>query len=95
MLRNFVIIKHITDNGKYLFRVPKSISLEAGDKVVCDTRQGNDQMGVCLCDSFLANPETMYPLFQTREENMKWVTGKVEVEKFAEAREDEEYEEDE
>ena len=93
MLKNFVIIKHLNDNGKYLFRVPNGISLEAGDKVVCDTCKGNDQIGVCLCDSFLADPETMYTLFATKESNMKWITGKVEIEKFSEAREEEEYKE--
>ena len=46
MLKNFVIIKHLQDGGKYLFMVPKKIDLEAGDKVMCDTSRGADQLGV-------------------------------------------------
>jgi len=89
MLKNYVIVKHFTDSGKYLFRVPKSISLEAGDNVVCDTSRGPNQFGVCCCDSFLANPDVIMPLFGTCEKSMKWVTGKVEYEKFTEAQEEE------
>lgn len=94
MLKNYVIIKHIENSGKFLFRVPMGISLEAGEKVVCDTSRGGDQLGVCCCDSFLARPEVIMPLFGTQAQKMKFVTGKVEYEKFAEAQEDEEYDED-
>lgn len=93
MLKNFVIIKHMEGSGKFLFRVPKGVSLSAGDKIVCDTRCGNDQLGVCCCDSFLARPEVIMPLFGTSEKQMKFVTGKVEYEKFAIAQGDEEYDE--
>lgn len=89
MLKNFVIIMHFENSGKYLFRVPKKIDLEAGEKVVCDTRRGSDQLGVCCCDSFLAKPEVVCPLFGTTPENLRFVTGKIEYEKFAEAQEDE------
>ena len=89
MVKNFVIVKHISDNGKYLFRVPKGVLLEAGDKVVCDTSHGKDQLGVCCCDSFLADPEVVNPLFGTSAKNNKFVTGKVEYEKFENAMEDE------
>ena len=92
MLKNFVIIKHISDNGKYLFKVPKKISLEAGDKVVCDTSRGNDQLGVCCCDSFLADPKIVCPLFGTQPKVLKYVTGKVEYEKFEDAMEEDEEE---
>lgn len=93
--KNFVIIKHIQDSGKYLFRVPKSIHLEAGDKVVCDTSRGSDQLAVCCCDSFLADPDVVNPLFGTTAKNNKFVTGKVEFEKFEIAKEEEEEEEEE
>ena len=93
MLKNFVIVKHITDSGKYLFYVPKKISLEAGDKVVCDTARGGDQLAVCCCDSFLADPEVIIPLFGTQPCKMRYVTGKVEYEKFEEEKEEDEYEE--
>ena len=85
ILKKFVIVKHLQDNGKYLFKVPKSILLEAGDKIVCDTSRGNDQLGVCCCDSFTADQEMMCSLFGTQPGKLKYVTGKVEYEKFAEA----------
>ena len=94
MLKNFVIIKHVADcgNAKYLFRVPKAVSLEAGDKVVCDTSIGTDQLGICCCDSFLSKPEIVCPLFGTNESKMKFVTGKVEYEKFENLNEEDEEE---
>ena len=93
MLKNFVIVKHINDNGKYLFRVPNKIDLEAGDKVVCNTARGSDQLGICCCDTFLAEPDVIMPLFGTCEKNMKYVTGKVVYNIFENALEDEEDEE--
>lgn len=94
MLKNFVIIKHIQDGGKYLFRVPKGVNLEAGDKIVCDTSRGTDQMGVCCCDSFMADPEIVCPLFGTQPKNLRYVTGIVDYRKFEYAMEEEEEEND-
>ena len=94
MLKNFVIVKHIQDSGKYLFYAPKKYFLQAGDKIVCDTSRGNDQLGVCCCDSFLADPEVVCPLFGTQPKAMRRVTGKVTYDLFKEAyAEDEEEEE--
>lgn len=93
MLKNFVIVKHLENSGKYLFFVPKKISLSAGDQIVCNTKYGEDQLGVCCCDSFLAKPEVVCPLFGVSENNMKYVTGRVEYERFEEALEEEEYDE--
>jgi len=89
MLKQFVIVKHLQDNGKFLFYVPKSVSLEAGDRVVCDTSRGGDQLGVCCCDSFLSKPEVMCPLFGTQESKMKYVKGRVFFMEFDEDEEDE------
>ena len=93
MLKNMVIVKHLQDNGKFLFYVPKSISLTAGEKVVCDTSRGKDQLAACCCDSFLGDPDVVCPLFGTQPSIMKYVTGKVEYERFEEALNEEEYEE--
>ena len=90
MLKNFVIVKHLQDNGKFLFYVPKKISLEAGDNVVCDTSRGPDQLGVCCCDSFLANPEVVCPLFGTQQKVMKYVKGRVTYSQFDDEDEEEE-----
>lgn len=89
-LKKFVIVKHIQDNGKYLFYVPKDVTLKAGNKVVCDTSRGTDQLGVCCCDSFVAEPEVVCPLFGTHPEKMRYVTGMVTYDKFDTTDEDEE-----
>ena len=89
-LKKFVIVKHIQDNGKYLFYVPKDVTLEAGNKVVCDTSRGTDQLGICCCDSFVAEPEVVCPLFGTQPEKMRYVTGMVTYDKFDTTDEDEE-----
>lgn len=81
-MKKFVIVKHIQGGGKYLFYVPKDVTLEAGDKVVCDTSRGADQLGVCCCDSFVAEPKDICPLFGTQPEKMRYVTGIVTYNKF-------------
>lgn len=93
MGKNMVIVKHLQDNGKFLFYVPKSISLVAGEKVVCDTSRGKDQLAVCCCDSFSGDPDVVCPLFGTQPAIMKYITGRVEYERFEEALNEEEYEE--
>lgn len=92
-MKNYVIVKHLTDNGKYLFYVPKSISVSAGETVTCDTCRGGSQLGVCCCDSFLAYPDVVEPLFGTQSSKMRYVTGRVEFDKFTEAIDEEKYEE--
>lgn len=81
-LSKFVIIKHIQDNGKYLFKVPKNVHLSAGDKIVCETCRGSDQLGVCCCDSFVADEEMMCGFFGTQTNKLRYVTGRVEYDKF-------------
>ena len=88
-MMKFVIVKHPGDSGKYLFRVPKKVFLSAGDRVVCNTVRGNDQLGICCCDSFLSDPEIICPLFGTTEKNLRYVTGKVEYDMFDPDEEDE------
>jgi hypothetical protein len=80
--KKHVIVKHLQDGGKYLFWVPKRVSLEAGDYVVCDTARGRNQLGICCCDSFMADPEEMCKLFGTQISRMKYVTGMVSYDKF-------------
>ena len=92
MLKNFVIVKHWAGNGKFLFQVPKKINLEVGDNVICDTSHNPKEPGICCCDSFLAKPEIVCPLFGTTPEKMKYVVGKVDYETFDDARVDEEEE---
>lgn len=93
MMKNFVIVKHLNDGGKFLFYVPKSITLSAGEHVICDTIMGKNQLGVCCCDSFLADPAVVCPLFGTQESKMQYVAGKVEYERFETERNEDEYRE--
>lgn len=89
-LKKFVIVKHVMDSGKFLFYVPNKVALDAGDKVVCDTSREQDQLGVCCCDSFMADPEVVCPLFGTQPDKMRYVTGMVSYDKFDTTGEDEE-----
>ena len=93
MQKNFVIVKHLEDNGKFLFYVPKKVSLVAGDQVICVTSRGKNVLGVCCCDSFLAKPEVVCPLFGTQPRVMKYVKGRVEYKEFEEDEDDEDEEE--
>ena len=93
-MKQFVIVKHLQDNGKFLFYVSKHITLKAGDKVVCDTSRGNDQIGVCCCDSFMAEPEVVCPLFGTQPKAMKYVTGTIKIALFDNDEEEDEDGED-
>ena len=81
-LTKMVIVKHWQDNGKYLFRVPLSEMLNAGDQVLCDTARGKDQPGTCCCDSFMADAEVVCKLFGTQPHALKYVTGEVEFRRF-------------
>lgn len=89
--KKYVIVKHMNNDGRFLFQVPNHEYLDAGDMVICDTSKGKDQMGVCLCDSFLAEPEMICRLFGVKPENMRFVTGVVSIRRFEpKADEDEE-----
>ena len=90
--KKLVIIKHVQDNGKYLFKVPACVDLKAGNKVVCDTCRGNDQLGVCVCDSFTADADEICQLFGTQVKKLRYVTGIVEYDRFSISDEDEEEE---
>lgn len=93
MLKNFVIVKHLVDSGKYLFQVPHGVNLSVGDQVVCETKRSKDEPGMCCCDSFLADPEVVCPLFGVQPDKMKYVTGRIVYERFADEIAEDEYQE--
>lgn len=70
---NFVVIKHV-DSGKYLFRVPEDVTLDAGTAVLCDTSRGRNQPGICVTGNFTADPAVICPLWGTKPEALKRVT---------------------
>lgn len=71
---NLVVVKHPNDSGKYLFRVPEDVTLDAGTLVTCDTARGKNQPAICATSSFQADPELACPLWGTTPNNLKRVT---------------------
>lgn len=73
MKKKMVIVKHFISPGHYLFLVPeKMLRVSAGQLVECDTKKGY-QFGVCLCDSFDAEPEEICPMFNVNPKSMKYI----------------------
>lgn len=70
---NFVVVKHPNDNGKYLFRVPDGITLDAGALVTCETVRSSNEPGICITSSFSADPAFILPAWGTRLGKMKRV----------------------
>ena len=72
-MKNFVVVRHLNDSGRYLFYVPDDVTLEAGTGVICETRQSHSEPGVCVTGTFTANPEIICPLWGTQPKSMKRV----------------------
>ena len=72
-MKNFVVVRHMYDNGRYLFLVPDDVVLEAGTAVICETRKSSREPGVCLTGTFRAEPDVICPLWGTAPKNMKRV----------------------
>lgn len=47
-----VIVKHENCGQKYLFALPDDEYVYAGDKVIVKTKNGNESVATCLCDSY-------------------------------------------
>jgi len=77
MKRNFVIVKHLNENGPFLFLVPDGASFydDVGTIVEVDTKRG-PALGVTLCDTFVADPDVICPLFNTTMDKMRYITAK-------------------
>lgn len=69
---NMVVVKHPNDSGKYLFRLPAGVVVDAGTMVAVDTIRGTDQPGVCITSSFEADPAVICPMWGTK--HLKKVT---------------------
>lgn len=52
-----VIVKHENCGQKFLFKVPESESVRAGDLVLVNTRRG-EVFATCMCDSFYIDENT-------------------------------------
>ena len=71
---NFVVIKHPNDNGKYLFKVPEGVALDAGTMVACDTSRGKNQPGFCATATFEGDPEVVAPMWGGDPKKIRKVT---------------------
>lgn len=71
---NFVIVRHMNDTGKYLFRLPEDVTVDAGTPVLCNTKRGRDVPAVCVTSSFHADPDVIVPLWGTQVSNLQKVT---------------------
>ena len=50
-LFNVVFVKHDSCEKTFLFSVPESVRLKAGEEVICDTIKGSNT-GVCVTNNF-------------------------------------------
>lgn len=69
---NIVVCMHPGDNGKYIFKVPPDVTIDAGTLVRVETSRGI-QPAQCLTASFYALAEDICPLWGTKPERMKRV----------------------
>ena len=72
-MRNFVVVRHMYDNGRYLFYVPDDVVLDPGTAVICETKRSSHEPGVCITGTFKADPEVICPLWGTQPKVMKRV----------------------
>ena len=68
-LNNFVIVKMYWHEGMFPMMVPGRISLATGDMVMCEINDGivREQVGTCVCDSFMVQKELVKDLFNKEE----------------------------
>lgn len=72
-MSNFVVVRHLYDNGRYLFYVPDDVTLDAGTAVICETKRNSNEPGVCITGTFQADPEVICPMWGTQPKYMKRV----------------------
>ena len=71
---NLVVLRHMNDSGKYLFRVPEDVTLDAGTTVLCTTKRGKNQPAVCVTPSFKADLAVVAPMWGAQPKHMQRVT---------------------
>lgn len=88
MKMTVVIVKHPNDSGKYMFQVPDGHSLNAGELVLCNTKRGNGEIGVCATDSFtLGAPELICSMWGCNPRTIQPVIGRLAPEMWLRAAE--------
>ena len=69
---NMVVCRHPGDSGKYIFKVPDSVELDAGVLVKVETARG-EQPAQTLTGTFRADPKVICPMWGTQPSKMKRV----------------------
>ena len=69
---NIVVCRHPGDSGKYIFKVPEDVSIDAGTLLKVETGRGV-QPAQAITSSFKADPEIICPLWGTQPKKMKKV----------------------
>lgn len=70
-----VLVKHPNDTVNYAFQVPDAEDLVVGQKILCSTNRGNDQIGVCITPSFTVSDNVLREYYGTTVSKLKPVTG--------------------
>ena len=69
---NIIVCRHPGDSGKYMFKVPEDITIDAGTLLKVETGRG-EQPAQAITSSFKADPEIICPLWGTQPKKMKRV----------------------
>ena len=85
MGNKLVIVKHFSNPGMYLFKVPQvAYYLDAGQLVLCETKKG-ETLGIAACDAFEVKEENLAKicrLFSTEPEKLRFIVGKFRYDKY-------------
>lgn len=85
MKKRLVIVKHPSENTKYLFELPPTEYVRAGEYALCDTCRGQDQVALCLCDHFDAEGyelDAICRAFNTDVDKLRMITARLYVSRF-------------
>lgn len=66
-----VFVRHPHDSKHYLFSVPSRTYLNAGTLVMADTIKGQNEVGICVCDSFAVTAEQLAMITEVQPEYIK------------------------
>jgi len=80
-----VIVKHDNSYKNFVFEVPKGANVKKGDRVVCDTRKGQDE-GICISEPIYILDESpikeFFEILTGCKFPLKKIVGVYNLEKF-------------
>lgn len=74
---NVVVVKHPNCAIPYTFKVPDYKRLYVGDYVLCDTKQGPNQMAQCITPSFFILEDYLFKFYGVKASNLKRITAEL------------------